>query len=66
MLGPTIKDYKWGSSYKMYGLIAKEIEYIDSGLDMFSVQSSLVMNPLNKYGNQDIKDKYLEKLAKEI
>ena len=66
LLGPTIKDYGClGSSYKMYGLIAKEIEYIDSGFrSMFSVQSSLVMNPLNKYGNQDIKDKYLEKLAK--
>jgi len=65
LLGPTIKDYGClGSSYKMYGLIAKEIEYIDSGFrSMFSVQSSLVMNPINKYGNQDIKDKYLQKLA---
>ena len=65
LLGPTIKnDYCLGSTYKMYGLIAKEIEYVDSGLrSMFSVQSSLVMNPINKYGSDEIKDKYLEPLA---
>ena len=65
ILGPTIKnDYCLGSTYKMYGLIAKEIEYVDSGLrSMFSVQSSLVMNPINKYGSDEIKDKYLESLA---
>ena len=65
ILGPTIKDYNClGLSYKMYGLIAKEIEYVDSGYrSMYSVQSSLVMNPINKYGSQEIKDKYIEKLA---
>ena len=65
ILGPTIKnDYCLGSTYKMYGLIAKEIEYVDSGLrSMFSVQSSLVMNPINKYGSNEIKNKYLESLA---
>ena len=48
----------------MYGLIAKEIEYVDSGYrSMYSVQSSLVMNPINKYGSEEIKDKYIEKLA---
>ena len=65
ILGPTIKNYGClGLSYKMYGLIAKEIEYIDSGYrSMFSVQSSLVMNPINKYGNEYLKDKYLPNLA---
>ena len=66
ILGPTINDYNClGTSYKMYGLMAKEIESIDSGYrSMFSVQSSLVMNPINKYGNEIVKSNYLEKLAK--
>ena len=66
LLGPTIKDYGClGTSYLMYGLIAKEIEYVDSGYrSMYSVQSSLVMNPIDKYGTSNIKDKYLEKLSK--
>lgn len=66
LLGPTITGYGClGTNYKTYGLIAKEIEYIDSGYrSMYSVQSSLVMNPINKYGNQEVKDKYLEKLSK--
>ena len=65
ILGPTITNYGClGLSYKMYGLIAKEIEYVDSGYrSMYSVQSSLVMNPISKYGNNLIKDKYLSKLA---
>lgn len=65
ILGPTINDYNClGTSYKMYGLMAKEIESIDSGYrSMFSVQSSLVMNPINKYGNEIVKSNYLEKLA---
>lgn len=65
LLGPTIKRYDClGLSHKMYGLIAKEIEYIDSGYrSMYSVQSSLVMNPINKYGNEYLTDKYLPKLA---
>ena len=65
LLGPTINNYGClGTSYKMYGLMAKEIESIDSGYrSMFSVQSSLVMNPINKYGNEIIKDNYLSKLA---
>lgn len=65
LLGPTIKDYGClGTSYLMYGLIAKEIEYVDSGYrSLYSVQSSLVMNPINKYGTSNVKDKYLEKLS---
>lgn len=65
LLGPTIKGYDCaGESYLTYGLIAKEVEAIDSGYrSMFSVQSSLVMNPINKYCNDDLKQKYLPKLA---
>lgn len=65
ILGPTINGYGClGESYKTYGLIAKEIEYIDSGYrSMFSVQSSLVMNPIYNYGNDKLKDKYLPKLC---
>lgn len=65
ILGPKIKGYSClGESYLTYGLIAKEIESIDSGYrSMFSVQSSLVMNPIFKYANDNIKDKYLPKLA---
>ena len=52
-----------GESYVTYGLIAKEIEAIDSGYrSMFSVQSSLV-NPIEKYATDDLKNKYLYKLA---
>ena len=62
---PTINDYGClGESYKTYGLIAKEIESIDSGYrSMFSVQSSLVMNPIYKYGSEEVKNKYLHKLV---
>ena len=64
IFGPTIKGYGClGESYKIYGLIAKEIESIDSGYrSMFSVQSSLVMGPIEQYGNKSIKEKYLPKL----
>lgn len=66
ILGPTIPD-RYGCmkmSYKMYGLIAKEIEYADSGYrSLYSVQSSLVMNPIYKYGNDYLKSKYLPLLA---
>lgn len=64
ILGPTIKGYNClGSSYLTYGLIAKEIEAIDSGYrSMFSVQSSLVMNPINKFGTDHQKNKYLPEL----
>ena len=66
ILGPTLPN-EYGCmnmSYKMYGLIAKEIEYADSGYrSMYSVQSSLVMNPIYKYGNEVLKSKYLASLA---
>ena len=65
LLGPKINGYSClGESYLTYGLIAKEIEAIDSGYrSMFSVQSSLVMNPIFKYGNGYLRNKYLHKLA---
>ena len=65
ILGPLIKGYNcMETNYKMYGLMAKEIEYIDSGYrSLYSVQSSLVMNPIYKYGTDSIKEKYLERLA---
>lgn len=65
LLGPTINGYNCaGETYLTYGLIAKEIEAVDSGYrSMFSVQSSLVMNPINKYCNDKLKNKYLPKLA---
>ena len=65
LLGPTIKGYNClGTSYKMYGLIAKEIEYLDSGFrSMYSVQSSLIMNPIYKYCSAHIKEKYLPGLS---
>ena len=65
LLGPKIKGYQClGENYLTYGLIAKEIEAIDSGYrSMFSVQSSLVMNPIYRYANESLKDKYLPLLA---
>lgn len=66
ILGSTITGYGClGESYKTYGLIAKTIEKVDSGFrSMVSVQSSLVMYPIFKYGNTLLKDKYLVDLAK--
>jgi glutaryl-CoA dehydrogenase len=66
ILGSTINGYGClGESYKTYGLIAKEIEKVDSGFrSMVSVQSSLVMLPIFKFGNEVIKEKYLSDLAK--
>jgi|TARA_Y100000816_G_scaffold196064_1_gene143320 glutaryl-CoA dehydrogenase len=65
IFAPTIKGYGClGESYKTYGLIAKEIEAVDSGYrSMFSVQSSLVMGPIYDYGNKTLKEKYLPKLS---
>jgi glutaryl-CoA dehydrogenase len=64
LLGPTINGYNClGESYLTYGLIAKEIESIDSGYrSMFSVQSSLVMHPISKFGSDYLKNKYLPSL----
>ena len=65
ILGPTVRREEClGENYTTYGLIAKELESIDSGYrSMYSVQSSLVMNPISKYANNLIQDKYLPGLA---
>ncbi|MCP5215759.1 MAG: acyl-CoA dehydrogenase [Pseudomonadales bacterium] len=65
LLGPTIEGYGCsGVSYTAYGLIAREVERIDSGYrSMMSVQSSLVMYPIYAYGTEEQKEKYLPKLA---
>ena len=66
LLGPTIHGYGCaGVNYVSYGLIMREIERIDSGYrSCASVQSSLVMFPIYKFGSQEQKDKYLPELAK--
>ena len=65
LLGPTIEGYGCaGVSYVAYGLIAHEIEYIDSAYrSSASVQSSLVMHPIHAYGTEEQRQKYLPKLA---
>ncbi len=64
-LGSTIEGYGCaGLSYVAYGLIAREVERVDSGYrSAISVQSSLVMHPINAYGSEAQKEKYLPKLA---
>jgi glutaryl-CoA dehydrogenase len=64
-LGSTIEGYGCaGLSYVAYGLIAREIERVDSGYrSAISVQSSLVMHPINEYGSEAQKQKFLPKLA---
>jgi glutaryl-CoA dehydrogenase len=64
-LGSTIEGYGCaGLSYVAYGLIAREVERVDSGYrSAISVQSSLVMHPINEYGNEAQRQKYLPKLA---
>ncbi|MEE3171243.1 MAG: acyl-CoA dehydrogenase [Pseudomonadota bacterium] len=65
LLGPMIEGYGCaGLSYVCYGLIAREIESVDSGYrSMMSVQSSLVMHPINNFGTKEQKERYLPKLA---
>ncbi|WP_373784296.1 acyl-CoA dehydrogenase [Delftia acidovorans] len=66
LLGPTIPTQYGGAglNYVSYGLVAREIERVDSGYrSMASVQSSLVMVPINEFGTEDQKNKYLPKLA---
>ena len=65
MLGSTIKGYGCaGLNYVCYGLIAREVERVDSGYrSMMSVQSSLVMHPINAYGSEQQREKYLPHLA---
>ena len=65
LLGSTISGYGCpGVNYVSYGLIAREVERVDSGYrSMMSVQSSLVMYPIYTYGNEAQREKYLPKLA---
>ena len=66
LLGPTIAEAYGGAGmgYVSYGLIAREIERVDSGYrSMMSVQSSLVMVPIHEFGTEAQKQKYLPKLA---
>jgi glutaryl-CoA dehydrogenase len=66
LLGATLPAEYGGSglSYVCYGLIAREIERVDSGYrSMMSVQSSLVMHPIHAYGSEAQRRKYLPKLA---
>jgi len=67
LLGPTVPEAYGGvgASYVAYGLIAREIEKIDSGYrSMMSVQSSLVMFPIHAFGSEEQKHKYLPGLAR--
>ena len=65
LLGATIDGYGCSSvNYVCYGLVAREIERVDSGYrSMMSVQSSLVMYPIYTYGTEQQREKYLPKLA---
>ncbi len=66
LLGPTIPEEYGGvgASYVSYGLVAREVERIDSGYrSMMSVQSSLVMFPIYEYGSEEQRRRYLPKLA---
>lgn len=67
LLGATIPEAYGGGgvNYVSYGLIAREVERIDSGFrSMMSVQSSLVMLPIFKFGTEEQKQKYLPSLAR--
>jgi len=66
LLGVTVPEVYGGigANYVSYGLIAREIERVDSGYrSMMSVQSSLVMYPIHAFGSEQQKQKYLPKLA---
>jgi glutaryl-CoA dehydrogenase len=66
LLGPTIPETYGGAGlgYVAYGLVAREVEAVDSGYrSAMSVQSSLVMHPIHAYGTEEQKRKYLPKLA---
>jgi glutaryl-CoA dehydrogenase len=66
LLGLTLPEKYGGAeaSYIAYGLVAREVERVDSGYrSMMSVQSSLVMHPIYAYGSEEQKLKYLPKLA---
>ena len=65
MLGATIDGYGCpGLGYVAYGLIAREVEFVDSAYrSSISVQSSLVMHPIHAFGSEDQKQRYLPRLA---
>ncbi|BCH27743.1 acyl-CoA dehydrogenase [Mesorhizobium sp. L-8-3] len=66
LLGVTIPEEYGGvgAGYVPYGLVAREVERVDSGYrSMMSVQSSLVMHPIHAYGSEEQRRKYLPKLA---
>ena len=66
LLGITVPEQYGGAgaSYVSYGLVAREVERVDSGYrSMMSVQSSLVMYPIHAYGSEEQRMKYLPKLA---
>ncbi|EED36640.1 glutaryl-CoA dehydrogenase [Luminiphilus syltensis NOR5-1B] len=65
LLGSTIDGYGCpGVDYVSYGLVAREVERVDSGYrSMLSVQSSLVMYPIHAFGSEAQREKYLPKLA---
>jgi glutaryl-CoA dehydrogenase len=67
LLGPTIPEEYGGAGlgYVAYGLVAREVERVDSGYrSAMSVQSSLVMHPIHAYGDEAQRKKYLPRLAK--
>jgi glutaryl-CoA dehydrogenase len=66
LLGVTVPEAYGGlgASYVTYGLVAREVERVDSGYrSMMSVQSSLVMYPIHAYGSEEQRKKYLPRLA---
>merc|ERR1712070_664711 len=65
MLGVTIDGYGCaGLSSNAYGLVAREVERVDSGYrSVMSVQSSLVMHPINEFGTEEQKERFLPRLA---
>jgi glutaryl-CoA dehydrogenase len=66
VLGGTIEGYGCpGLSYTAYGLVAREVEFIDSAYrSAISVQSSLVMHPIHRFGSEAQREKYLPRLAR--
>ncbi len=67
LLGATLPPQYGGAglNYVSYGLIAREVEYVDSAFrTLLSVQSSLTMVPIYEFGSDEQKDKYLQKLGK--
>ena len=65
LLGPTIEGYGCaGVNQTSYGLVARELERVDSGYrSMFSVQSSLVMAPIYEFGSEAQRQEFLPRLA---